>query len=372
MMRKTLYLSILLAMVTSMATAAVRDSSFIWPADTATAITEYPYNDNILPKLNEATAFFEKFDEEGTLLDNVSPEDLVKLPLGVSRTLSNVTYTLGITEVKFNPNYAEFTAFMRIKIPQKKDLFFGAYGVKLSRTGGLIGDVKLALLGDFSIDLGGGKSTLILKGAFDANNNMVNGGVPVTYCAIDCNGFKELSIAADVLFSRELLIPADANGKQLATGQVKGSFKTVASDWNDILVNISLPAFQIKGLNDFTFTINTAVFDFSDLHNDPATVFPANYLEQYMPPDNPGLWRGVSISSLKVDLPDMFKRGDDGKRINVEGKNILIDNQGFTGLVTANNIVTLGEGESRHLAAFCGSVFAANGGQQPQRRWLWR
>ncbi|KAA2243040.1 hypothetical protein F0L74_11005 [Chitinophaga agrisoli] len=347
-MRKTLYLFTLLAMASFMAAAAPFRT--ITPVTDSTAAATGAAS--LLPTLNDALALFDELDKDNNLIDNITPESLVKLPVGESRTLNNVQYTVGITQVKFNPNYAEFTAFLRIKIPQKnttgkvKDLFFGAYGVKLSRTGGLIGDVKLSLLGDFPIDLGGGKSTLILKGAFDKDNNMVNNGEPVTYASIDCKGFKELSIAADVLFSRDILIPVDGGGQPMPTGQVKGSFRTIASDWNDIMVNLSLPAFQVNGLKDFNFTINQAVFDFSDLRNDPATVFPASYVQDYMPPGSPNVWRGVSISTLHIDLPGIFKKGDKAQPITIEGKNILIDNQGFTGLVSANNLVPIGEGSA--------------------------
>ncbi|SFD45119.1 hypothetical protein SAMN05518672_1023 [Chitinophaga sp. CF118] len=297
-----------------------------------------------------AAALFDEIDKENNYVEDITPDDLQKLPIGNKRTLSNVEYTVGITQVKMNPTYAEFTAFLRIKIPQQgttaaKDLFFGAHGVKLSRGGGLIGDAKLALLGDFPIDLGGGKVKLILKGAFDSKNNMVNGGEPQTYASIDCSGFKELSLNADVIFSRDILLPVNANG-DVDTGMVKGNFKAVAGDWNDILVKINLPDFQIKGVKDFGFSINEAVFDFSDLRNDPATKFPQGYEADYLLPGNSNVWRGVYISSLRVDLPRQLKRGSNNQRISITGKNILIDNQGFSGIVTADSLVSIGDGSA--------------------------
>lgn len=305
--------------------------------------------DGIKLDINTAQAVIADLEKSGNYIEDLTPEGLTQLPVGQQRTLNNVEYTVGITKVKFHPEYAEFTAFMRIKIPQQqpgkvKDLFFGAHGVKLSHSGGIIGDVKLGLLGDFPIDMGGGNATVILKGSFDKNNNMINGGEPVTYASIDCGGFKMLSIAADVVFSRNLLVP-DSLGMPGA-GQVKASFETTASDWNDILVDISLPAFQVNGLQDFSFKVNHAVFDFSDLRNDADTKFPDNYAAQYLPPGSPGVWRGVSVSKVDVTLPKLFSVGDSTKRVTIAGDNVLIDNQGFSGLISATNLLTIEQGRA--------------------------
>ncbi|MBV8252076.1 MAG: hypothetical protein JO154_05665 [Chitinophaga sp.] len=304
--------------------------------------------DSAILNTGYALKVFDDLESSGNYIEDLTPEGLTQLPVGQKRTLNNVQYTTGITAVKFTPEYAEFTAFLRIKIPQQsgkvKDLFFGASGIKLSRSGGIIGDVKLALLGDFPIDMGNGKLQVILKGSFDQSNNMINGGEPVTFARIDCKGFKELSINADAVFSRDLLLPTDKEGVVLPQGQVRGNFKTVAGDWNDILAEISLPDFQINGVNDFTFSVDKAVFDFSDIRNSPQAVFPSKYMEQYMLPGNDNLWRGVYISSVKVTLPKLFSKKSDTKRVTLEGRNLLIDNMGFSGLVTASNIIPIEEG----------------------------
>lgn len=294
-----------------------------------------------------ALAVFNELEGNDNYVDNLNEQSLTKLPVGEKRTLNNVTYTLGITQAKFYPQYAEFTAFLRMRIPQgsdgsSKDIFFGAHGIKLSFQGGIIGDVKLGLLGDFPIDLGDKKVILTLKGAFDKDNNMLNNGEPVTYASIDCNGFKMLSISADLAFSRDLLLP-DSSGTP-GSGQVHAKINTTASDWNDILVDISLPAFQVKGLSDFSFRVDKAIFDFSDLRNDAQASFPAKYSEQYLLPGNPQLWRGVYISSLAVTLPKLFSTGDTTKRVSLQAKNLLIDNQGFTGIISGTNIITIDKG----------------------------
>ena len=64
-----------------------------------------------------------------------------------------------------------------------------------------------------------------------------------TYMTVSCDGFQSLSLDAEVLFPKSLLVPADASQPQ-----VRGHFRTVVTSWDDLLVSVDLPSFQIKGL----------------------------------------------------------------------------------------------------------------------------
>lgn len=57
-----------------------------------------------------------------------------------------------------------------------------------------------------------------LKGSAGLSESGYQSSEPFTYARIDCKGFKELSIAADVVFSRDILIPVDGEGKEQGTG----------------------------------------------------------------------------------------------------------------------------------------------------------
>lgn len=39
------------------------------------------------------------------------------------------------------------------------------------------------------------------------------------------------------------------------------SFSTIVQDWNDMVVSLSLPRFEIIGLNGFMFQARDAIFD---------------------------------------------------------------------------------------------------------------
>lgn len=300
--------------------------------------------------IEKAKSVFKSIDEQANLITTLEPTSLTSLPVGIKKTMGNCEYSMGISGAKFTKEYTELTIFVRIKIPQRdsngmaKELFFGANGIKLSHKGGLVGDTTIGLLGDFPIKLDGDNSLLILKGGLNmATGNMEN----KTYVTIDCNGFKELGIAADLEFSRAKLEPVDANNKVIASpARVKGSFSVVVNNWNDILAQISLPKFQLTSYPGSIFELETAVVDYSDIRNSDAIVWPKGYKEKYLVEGNENLWRGVYVSTLSIVLPEEIKVKNSVDRIKVSAKNLLIDRVGVSGNFSAENIFSIDEGSA--------------------------
>ncbi|MDR7212139.1 hypothetical protein [Flavobacterium piscis] len=300
--------------------------------------------------LSKAMATCAEIDKNSNLTDFLEPKKLSMLPLGIKKTIGGIQYMLGISNAKFTPEYTELTAFVRIIIPQHdsegkpKELFFGANNIKLSHKGGLVGDTNLVLLGDVPIKINGENLLLVLKGGMTMATGKVENK---TYVTIDCNGFKELGIQADVVFSRNLLEPVDTSYNVIASPQrVHAEFKTIISNWNDILVEISLPAFQLTNYKGTCFELNKAVIDFSDLHNSNEVVWPKDYQKDYLVPGNENLWRGLYVSSLKVVLPSQFKEKGTNNRITFKATNLLIDRMGVSGNFSADNILDLGKGNA--------------------------
>ena len=286
--------------------------------------------------VKDAMSCFDKIDASGNMCESISPEKLNLLPIGVSKTIGNTPITLAVSSVVFHENFAELNIYARVISLTggvKKKLFFGAQNIKLSYKGDIFGDATLVLLGDVDIPINKGGAKITLKGSFD---NMTGRGDNLTYATIDCKGIKELGITADLEFSTSLLTCVDNNGK--SNGQaVKSTFKTVVSDWNDIVAQLSLPLFQIKGLDGFVFGCKNIVLDFSDKMN-LNTTFPANYAQNYLPAGNQELWKGVFIQNLTVYLPPQFKStttsGNDislANRTKFEAKQMIVDDNGITG-----------------------------------------
>lgn len=294
---------------------------------------------------DQAIIAVQKVEEKKSWLDLLMPKDLNELPIGLKRTLNNVTYKLAISSIVSHKNHYELTVFARVELPQSPGvLFFGASGIKLSRSGKIIGDGKLVLLGDVSIPLGSG-AALVLKGDFSTSNGQTSGDL--TYITMDCAGFKEMGIAADVVFPRSMLIPCTPDGDKVADENqlVKGSFQTRVSDWSNILGTISLPKFQVSQLDGVVFNVNKATFDFSETRNSPDLIFPAGYTYRHMNafPSTNG-WKGVFIQAVDVTLPKAFQRKG-GQRISFGAKNLIVDHNGLTGLLYGKNILPYSEGD---------------------------
>jgi hypothetical protein len=317
-------------------------------------------------ELSAAKEVMGALDASQNYIDILSPNDLVTLPVGIKKEVGNNTYTLGITKARITPEYTEVTAFLRVIIPQldaqgnQKQLFFGANNIKLSHKGGIYGEANLVLLGDVPIPIKGGNAMIVLRGGFDMKTGDTK---DLTYVTVDCGGFKTLSVNSDIYFPRSMLEPVDKAYNVIPEGEkdnqgrlvdkVSASFQIVVSDWNDILVDISLPPFQLTKFNStdgsgkagLIFELNTAVFDFSDIRNSPNVVFPKDY-QQYLISGNEQLWRGVYVNSLKVTLPKQFKKRKNSERVTFEASNLLIDGMGVSGTFSVDNILPLNEGDA--------------------------
>ncbi len=326
---------------------------------------------------SEAKAGFKEIDSTGRWVSSFRNEDIQVLPVGIKHKINEVEYQLGFTQAKFTKEYTELTVFVKVIIPQSDEnglpieLFFGANNVKLSHQGGIVGDANLVLLGDIFIPFNSGNWLLILKGGFDYKTGNTQNK---TFVTINCDGVKEMGIEGEVQFSRNMLLPVDEKGQPLPEmttyngavenpiqipNRVKGEFKAVASDWNDLIVEISLSPFVLASQPDkFMFSVNQAVFDFSDLRTENVN-FPQFYHDEGLLLPNPETWRGVYVKSLKVGLPQEFKSKEsisEKKRITFEAANLLIDSYGVSGYFSVENLIPLKSGRTSESKSWAYSV----------------
>lgn len=326
---------------------------------------------------SEAKAGFNEIDSTGRWISSFNNENIQVLPVGIKHKINEVEYQLGFTKATFTKEYTELTVFAKVILPQSDEtglpieLFFGANNVKLSHQGGIIGDANLVLLGDTFIPFNGGNWLLILKGGFDYKTGNTQNK---TFVTINCDGVKEMGIEGEVQFSRNMLLPVDKDGKQLTEtvsyngalkepltipNRVKGEFKAVASDWNDLIVEISLSPFVMASQPDkFMFSVNEAIFDFSDLRTENVN-FPQYYHDEGLLLPTVETWRGVYVKSLKVGLPQEFKTTESinkKERVSFEAANLLIDSYGVSGYFTAKNIIPLESGRTSESKSWALSV----------------
>lgn len=294
---------------------------------------------------------FNAIDQSNAFTESLTSVSQNILPVGIKRVVNNMTVTVAIDKIVSHSDYNELSIFAKAVLPQKdadgnatdkeKTLFFGARGIKLSHDGSIIGDANLTLMEDVEIPFNGDKMSVILKGDYDSNTG---NSKSKTYMSVDCKGFKELGLDAEICFPTTLLRNADE--KTAATDPtVRGHFTTVVSGWNDIIANITLPSFEIVGLNGFIFNLHEVVFDFSDMRNDEAVRYPAGYDQKYLIPGAATLWRGVYAGAVEITLPKAFNNtGGSPTRFLANG--LLIDDNGISGLFTAENILNFESGSA--------------------------
>ena len=309
---------------------------------------------------NKAQTVIDKVIGENRFLksitDYVTGQTPIALPVGIKKEVGSSEFIMGVSQIKLGKEYAELELFVRLKLPQidetgkQRELFFGASRVKLSHKGGLYGDADLVLLGDVAVPFNSKDIMLVLKGGFDLKTGNFD---KKTYVTVDCDGFKELGLAADVEFSRKMIVPvkpdntvdnATIPGTSLPK-KVTTSFEITATDWNDILVQVNLPKFQVPKLKNTIFEVNTAIFDFSDLRNASNMSWPsADYQSKYLIDGEEQLWRGVYVESITIVLPEQFSKKGSNQRISFAAEKLLIDNNGVSGTFKGENLLPINQG----------------------------
>lgn len=151
---------------------------------------------------------------------------------------------------------------------------------------------------------------------------------PESYIEIDCNGFKEMYLKGDVLFSSDIM----TNAKN-PNDFVKASFAAKFDDLRNILFEASINGdFKVKATDDVIYTGYGLVVDFSTKENGKDFAFPKYYENPFAAGDEI-YWTGFAIKKLNVNLAEEFP---DFPLTDVSANNMLIDETGVSGWFTAS------------------------------------
>lgn len=293
-------------------------------------------------KLAEVAKLFANIEERNAYVEALEPDfiDATTLPIGVKRTLGGMEVTVALTKLNFAKQKVTSGVFAKLVVPQgtglqRKVLFFGAEGVPLSYSGGLADDLKLSLLHDVELPFVADYTKIVLKG----NDLQKSTGQSAsgTYVTVNCGGFKQLSLDAEVHFSHSLLVPAHP-GNIAPSGELVGHFTCVLERWEDLMVEITIPDFQIRNLEGYTFSLGGVVLDLSDVHNAAGMQFPKGYSPDL--PSHPELWRGIYAKDVTLTLPQAFSSA------SLSAHNLLIDEYGLSGFFEATNILSIDKGDA--------------------------
>jgi hypothetical protein len=291
--------------------------------------------------IRRARATMAKIKSSDAFTTITSVNQIASLPMGIRKTIGNTDYSIGIDSIVFTPSYSYLVAYMIIKNPQDgSELYFVAKNVRINQAGGFVGTAKLELMADYRFNLGGNPQSGTTQITFKAGN---------TFAEWDCSGFKRLSVDAEVLFSRDLLLVENNQGQIDSTQRVKGTFKAQMEDWSDLIATVSFTTpFQARRLKGVGFVVKEASLDLSEIHNPSSVNFPANYHGEV---SNIELWKGFYLKRAEVRLPRQFKKKDGvntpvnpSDRITFITEDVLIDEYGFSGKITVLRLIAPKEG----------------------------
>ncbi|MEO1051556.1 MAG: hypothetical protein AAFX87_13075 [Bacteroidota bacterium] len=289
--------------------------------------TETPANNELADKIH---ALHDKIIEEGNTLSQLTEEDLASLPVGIARNIGDLQYMIMIDSARFTPRGAFFNAYVSLEMPSSgKRIAFAAENIGF-HPGGLASTnlQRLYLVSKQDIDIGK-KITLELP-VSDKRN----------FVEWDCGGFKSINLKGIFRFDEEMLVPEGPNGEPVQGKQVEATFETNVQSWDDLIAQVEITPFQVPKLKGFSFSVDDATIDFSDIVNPQNMQFPKDYQSGFE--GNMMLWQGFFLREITIKLPQELATNKGRKEITAQ--NMIIDKMGFSGAVGVKNLFGREEG----------------------------
>ncbi|MBL6448455.1 hypothetical protein JMN32_19235 [Fulvivirga sp. 29W222] len=263
-------------------------------------------------------ALHEKVVSEDRLTTSFKETDLASLPIGIVKNIGGKRYIIAIDKARFTPQGAFFDAYISLSVPfSTKPLAFKAQNVAF-QPGGLANSsmMRLTLASKHEREINS-KIKLVLPAEGERN-----------FIEWDCNGFKSVNLKGEFEFSKDMLISDDPK-----KDKVTATFEVNTGDPGSIITAVNISPFQVKALKGFSFEVQDAVVDYSDIANPAAIRFPEDYEND---PQLALLWEGFYLKKLTVTLPEelLTKNG----RAKIQAENLIIDKAGVSGTFSAINI----------------------------------
>lgn len=281
-------------------------------------------NDSLL--VNYIVSLDQKVQDEHREIGMLDPDSITSLPIGLVKNIGVIKYTICVDSARFTTGMSKFSAYAAIEMPGTgKKMAFAAKNIGFNPKGVYSSNnSRLMLVSEHRIKISP-KVVMVLKP--DGTN----------YVEWDCNGFKTINLKGYFEFSNTMLIPDPEVSNDSI---VKASFEVHASDLHNLLAQINITPFCIKGMKDFAFSVSDATVDLSELANAPSMIFPNGYPNTYA--SSPQMWTGFYMKQFKVKLPKEISKGEG--RMEVSATNFLIDKMGVSGYFQVNNLFGTNEG----------------------------
>lgn len=187
---------------------------------------------------------------------------------------------------------------------------------------------------------------MTLKGGIDLKANSFG---DQSFIEFDCSNLKGISLEGDLRVSRNVLLPINEDGQYTCGNSrdnqylkdmedqvvdnkcyVGASFSVKSEGWNDLLINVDLPRFEVVGLTGWGgFNLKNVVLDLSDSRSAPNLKLPQEYNNIYSGADEK-LWRGFYAEEVSVMLPPqgIEDTKKSNGRVEFGARNLVLDSQG--------------------------------------------
>ncbi len=272
-----------------------------------------------------------------------------EMPLGINSD----PFMLAVTEVVVTTTQAYFSVVTSVDIPENNDnIALTARNICMDGNTDICGAMELYLSSDFNID------ALGLKLIAPKRNN--GGKLTGTFMRLVKNAnnkveVKDFNVLAEYTFPQKSLIDAATKSA------LKTTFEFNANNgWANWKAELTLPEFYVDGVEDVKFDLagKKATYDHSDIENPVG--LPSPYTSGMTGAEadtiktNLKTWHGLYFPQVTIKLPDVIKSNNNANSgITLYGRNLLFDKSGFTGAITAENLLSIGDGS---LAGWYASI----------------
>lgn len=261
--------------------------------------------------------------------------DTLLMPIEITnRGNDGKRYSVHLDNIVFTPTGHTLDAFIVIETPfDGQKLVFEALDVAFTPAGPVLNPVKIQLATDIHIRINNNARLKLLAG-------------DSTYVMFDCLGFAGIAVAAQVELCRSVVLPYHPPSDSILPDprRVHGHFQTYMPSFGEFMVQLSMDPFAIPGYEDVKWLINGAAFDMSESVS-PNGAPPVGYNTPFAGPGGfTPMWKGFYMDSFVVLLPRAFSK--DSTPIAVGVEDVVIDNMGVSGIVSASNILPLSMGSA--------------------------
>jgi hypothetical protein len=276
----------------------------------------------------------------------------LNMPLGYFKKNDSLN-PIGFTEMMFKPDHAEFEAIVSL---HTKGIFDDASnngtdaiglqgkGIVFTNSGlhGINGSIKLVQPLTF---LYANTGTESLKLTFNVEgSDHIGNGIVFNDTISD---FWKYNLDANIQLPKEWLVPVDT-----AKTNVDLNFQMEIANWDDFILQANLPACTIPHSNGTGVEAGLITFDHSEISNVSSMVFPGGYTG-----DTTEMFTGFYLKNFKLTLPDQLRSyADTTKSIQVISENLIIDKDGITGKIHADNVLNYPKANIGNLGASIDTV----------------